>query len=110
MCTDIAFGQKHSDLYLKVDSIVRYQLKFNVDSAMAANNARKNIIIRDAEGIRILYPLILLNGNIIDQGQLDLYHYNRIKKIEVWTPNDAKTGALYGSRGSAGVIFISAKK
>ncbi|MGN7723708.1 TonB-dependent receptor [Chitinophaga sp. 22620] len=53
-------------------------------------------------------PLIVVDGNIVSASVFGLLDAEEIDKIDVL--KDASSAAIYGSRGSNGVIFVTTKK
>lgn len=80
-----------------------------------------NVIIRIRGGASISSgsnPLIVMDGVPLNQGYSNII-YNRINPLAELNPNDiesievlkdASAAAIYGSRGSAGVLLITTKK
>ena len=106
-----------SDLRIKVDSIIRYQIKYEVDSSTNLKPAHERDSIahtglRPAPASVPLNPLtkIILNGQPIRLGNLDQYKLEDIAEIKVFPKNDATAMALYGSSARNGIIIIRLKK
>ncbi|WP_331966704.1 TonB-dependent receptor [Chitinophaga sp.] len=53
-------------------------------------------------------PLIVVDGNIVSAGVFGLFDAEEIDKIDVL--KDASSAAIYGSRGSNGVILVTTKR
>ena len=104
-----SFSQHRSNLYMKVDSIIRYELHFNIDSAQHFDKQRSVLVYRDAISSPT-YPLIFLDEKLIEIADLEHYQRKNIRKYEVVKPSNAKAAAIYGSRGSKGVIFVYSDK
>ncbi|MDO5035377.1 MAG: TonB-dependent receptor [Porphyromonas sp.] len=79
----------------------------NVTSASGQPGAQPRIIIRGNGTINDNTPLFLVDGMPIEGG-LDYLNPNDIQSIEVL--KDAASAAIYGSRGSNGVILVTTKK
>ena len=108
----VMFAQKHSNVYMKVDSIIRFDLKFNIESAIKAKvePAKTNELIdRDAKG-KPEFPVLMLDGKFIDMGILDSYEKNQIREFLVMKSAYFKTLVLFGSQNSAEAIFIYTKE
>lgn len=101
--------KRHSELYWKIDSIMRYQLNFNVDSAEVAvktNLNKSKLIIRDAPEPPA-FPLIILNGNIVNRNELEHYRMSMVNSIQVMKRETAIQ--FSGSQARYGVIAIVTK-
>lgn len=79
----------------------------NVTSASGQPGAQPRIIIRGNGTINDNSPLFIVDGMPIEGG-LDYLNPNDISSIEVL--KDAASAAIYGSRGSNGVILVTTKK
>ena len=53
-------------------------------------------------------PLIVVDGNIVSASAFGLFNAEEIEKIDVL--KDASSAAIYGSRGSNGVILVTTKR
>ncbi|RYE26468.1 MAG: hypothetical protein EOP45_03925 [Sphingobacteriaceae bacterium] len=104
------FSQNTSDLYKKVDLILRGKLGFNIDSARLANRKieSKRLNIRDSK-YPPAFPVILFNGKPIEIQKLNDHQLSSIKTIKVVKRDDPQAKSLFGSRGALGAIFISSK-
>jgi len=99
------YGQAHSDLFEKADSIMRYELKFNVDSSIAeGHKGQQTLKVRDADPPPE-FPLTVIDGVIVTREQLDSYQIKSIKRIRVMQRSEAIK--YYGSQGVYGVIYIT---
>lgn len=79
----------------------------NVTSASGQPGSQPRIIIRGNGTINDNTPLFIVDGMPIEGG-LDYLNPNDIASIEVL--KDAASAAIYGSRGSNGVILVTTKK
>ncbi|MGI4776491.1 MAG: hypothetical protein ACRYE9_06240 [Janthinobacterium lividum] len=103
-------SQTTSDLYKKVDSILKHELNFNVDSARIANHRTDSTRLNSRDAIYPpAFPVILFNGKPIEVQRLNNYHLKSIKMIKVIKRNDLQAKALFGSRGALGAIVIYSK-
>lgn len=78
----------------------------NVTSASGQPGAQPRIIIRGNGTINDNTPLFIVDGMPIEGG-LDYMNPNDIASIEVL--KDAASAAIYGSRGSNGVVLVTTK-
>ena len=108
-----------SDLRLKVDSIIKYQLKpQTLDTAILRgqtsicfnkDSLRKSVpIIRSRASIpHTTIPLVILDRKIVELEELNNYQLKSISALNVLDKNEQ---VIYGSRGLNGVIVITSKK
>lgn len=81
----------------------------NVSSNSGRPGGRTNILIRGYSSINASStPLYVVDGIIWEGGGLDAINPNDIESIDVL--KDASSTAIYGTRGSNGVIIITTKK
>ena len=107
-----------SDLRIKVDSIIECQLKPQMlDSTLLRGqtsrcNGNSSLpIVRSVSSIRNpTMPLIILDGKSIELEELNPFQLKNISEINILNKNDEAGSAIYGSRGTNGVIIIVLKK
>jgi hypothetical protein len=112
-------AQTLSDLHARVDSLIRYELKFEKEAVQVpvrsgrstirgsqtspqsnqAGEAVANTLLIDNE------PLIVFNGIVVNKNNLNSFTLKDIRKISVLQPG-SQTLAAYGSRSVNGVIVI----
>lgn len=81
----------------------------NVSSNSGRPGGRTNILIRGYSSINASStPLYVVDGIIWEGGGLDAINPNDIESVDVL--KDASSTAIYGTRGSNGVIIITTKK
>lgn len=109
-------GESKSDLRIKVDSIIQYQIGYVIDSTT-------NVIPHyewDSTQHRGMFPsfssfspnpmtLIIMNG-IMEIDGLNTYSLAAVAKISVYSKHDRIAIALYGIRAINGVIHIELKE
>ena len=106
-----------SDLRIKVDSIIRFQVEYVTDSTTNAGPAHK-WDSTDQKGIHPAprsYPLnplttVVLNGQMIRLENLNQYKLEDVADIKVFSKNDHTAMALYGASARNGLIIIRLKK
>lgn len=106
------YCQTHSDLYLRVDSIIRNELKFrpdtNFNKTLTANTKSQPLGIRDQATVLPDSPLIIIDNNkIVKIEELNQYKLKEVKKIQVFKSNDPYFTALYGSCAVLGGMIIT---
>lgn len=106
-------AQNNSDLYLYVDSLIKYNLKFRPEAIKQYDTVIKKIDtsfhgIREQGTLFPSFPLIIANGHLIEMDKLNKATLADTKNINAF--KDATATALYGSMGVYGVIIISGKK
>lgn len=106
-----------SDLRIKVDSIIRYQIEYVIDLTTNARPVQKRDSItykalRPAQSSFPLNPLtqVILNGQPIKLENLNHYKLEEVEEIKVFPKNDYTAMALYGASARNGLIIISLKK
>ncbi|KAA3632806.1 MAG: hypothetical protein DWQ02_14205 [Bacteroidetes bacterium] len=114
----LLYGQKaKSDLYFKVDSIIKYELKFKFDSL-------KSVVQKpewDTTKQRGLYPsfssfpehpppLIILDHTIYQIEGLNDYKLRHVERITVYMPGDSISTLLYRKSAINGTVIITTKK
>ncbi|RYD87081.1 MAG: hypothetical protein EOP50_21365 [Sphingobacteriales bacterium] len=116
LCARLA-GAQHSDLYLRVDSIARFQLHF--DSSLLPAPA---VTVKDSPGRNAIapkpafrdvvqypsYPLIIVNGVPVERGRLDRGRLALTRKITVLEKVQAT--AIYGYDGWWGAVYIEGNR
>jgi len=106
-----------SDLRLKVDSIIQFQIKYKIDSTTDVVTVHK----WDSTAHKGIHPAvsslppnpltkIILNGQLITIENLNRYNLKDVDEIKVYSKNDNTAIALYGSSARNGVIIIRLKK
>lgn len=110
-----AYGQKKSDLYAPVDSIIINRLL--VDKKVKENKIKEKlsgtslnsstVIIKCVSSIETK-PLIVLNQQPVSPEELNNYTLAEIASLEVL--NGPEITAIYGVSGFLGVIVIYTKK
>ncbi|WP_029036998.1 hypothetical protein [Salinimicrobium xinjiangense] len=106
-----------SDLRIKVDSIIRYQIAYVIDSTTNARPAYQPDTI-PYKGLRPApksfplnpMPQIVLDGQPIKSEKLNGYKLEEVAEIRVFPKNDHTAMALYGSSARNGLIIIQLKK
>lgn len=110
-------GENKSDLRVKVDSIIQYQIGYVIDSTT-------NVIPRyewDSTQHRGMFPsfssfspnpmtLIIMNGKLMEIDALNTYSLSEVAKISIHSKHDTTAIALYGIRAINGVIHIELKE
>ena len=91
-------AQNKSDLYLRADSIIKYELKFKSDSAYQWHIGETNtsITLRDNNKLPS-YPLIIVNRKAVSIDKLNNAILADVKEIDVLTREVAVS--LYGFSG-----------
>jgi len=98
-----AYSQHHSDLYLKVDSIIRYQLKFNVDSAKLGQRMNETHTAN--------FPAIAFdNGTLADSSKLERYTLAQVRIKKVFTCKELEKPDVYQDPPCCGGIIILSYK
>ena len=106
-----------SDLRIKVDSIIKYEIRYIPDSTT-------NIIPKykwDPEKHKGMYPcfsslpinpmtLILLDGKKVKMESLNNYKLENISIVKVYPKNHKIAQILYGSAAKNGLIVLKEKK
>ncbi len=112
-------AQTQSDLRVRVDSLIRYELKFEKEAVQGpflsdrimisgpltspqgsqAGAPVANTLLIDNE------PLIVFSGIVVDKNTLNHFALKDTRKISVLRPGP-QTVAMYGSRSVNGVIVI----
>lgn len=92
-------------------------LQGRVAGVMVANSSgtpggTPNILIRGVQSARAndANPLLVIDGLVIDGGTISLNSINPQDVESVEVLKDAASAAIYGARGSTGVIIITTKK
>jgi TonB-dependent SusC/RagA subfamily outer membrane receptor len=115
--SNVVYGQKKSDLYMHVDSVIVIQLTLNKeankkkikDSLIGGLPDSSSVTIRCESSIKESdEPLIMLNLKPVKLEELNEYRLANIKSLEVI--EGPRATALYGVSGSNGVIVIYTKK
>ena len=110
------FGQDdNSDLYIKIDSIITYEIEYSYDSTTDKLPTYK---WDSAKVINPTFstlppnpsPLIILDGNLVKHSELNNHRLKEVAQIDVYRKNDKQILALYGVSGKNGVIIIQTKK
>ena len=107
-----------SDLYVKVDSIIKFELKYRFDSLKSV--VQKHVW-EDTTVHKGFYPsfssfpehpppLINLDATIYQIEELNEYSLRQIEKIIIYPPGDSISTLLYGNSAMNGAIFITTKK
>ena len=106
-----------SDLRIKVDSIIRYQIEYVIDSTTNVRPLYKRDStvykgIRPAQSSFPLNPLtkVVLNGQMIRLENLNQYKLDDVAEIKVYPKNDHTAMALYGASARNGLLLIRLKK
>lgn len=106
-----------SDLRMKVDSIIQFQIKYVIDSTTNAKPKYKfdSTAHKGIHPVPKSYPLnpltqIVLNGQIVKLEKLNQYKLEDVAQIKVYPKNDHMAMALYGASARNGLILISLKK
>ena len=90
------------------DALVGQVSGVNVQATEGEAGSAPTIRIRGTASISgALSPLIVVDGQVVDNDYLGALDMNNIASFEVL--KDAASTAIYGSRGSRGVIMISTK-
>jgi TonB-dependent SusC/RagA subfamily outer membrane receptor len=114
---NVVYGQKKSDLYIHVDSVIVNKLTFNIEANKEEIKEALAGRLSDSTSVTIRCvatipgtekPLILLNLKPVELEELNKYRLANIKSLEV--VEGARATALYGVRGANGVIVIYTKK
>jgi hypothetical protein len=110
VCNAYSQPRQHSDLYLRVDSIIRYQLKFNIDSAELINkkklgNAQWPV---NNQHVRSSSLVLLLNSRLVNRSELDAYPLSSVKSL-IKTKRELITEP-YGSIMTTHIISINTEK
>ena len=106
-----------SEVRIKVDSIIQYQIGYTIDSTT-------NVIPQhkwDASKHRGMTPtfssltsnpmtLIIANGKLIEIEDLHVYQLEDIAEINVYPKNDKRAMAIYGASARNGLIIIKSKE
>lgn len=80
-----------------------------VKTSSAAPGGSVSVIIRGGNSINSsIQPLYIVDGMPVDAGSLNSFNPDDIESIEIL--KDASSTAIYGSRGSNGVVLISTKR
>jgi len=106
-----------SDLRIKVDSIIKYEIGYVVDSTTDVIPKHK----WDPEKYKSMYPsfsclppnpmtLILLDGEVVEVKSLNNYELENISIKKVYSMNDKVIKALYGTAGKNGLIVLETKQ
>lgn len=102
-----------SDLQVKIDSIILYQIGYTVDST--TNKLPKHKW--DSINVRGMYPsfnslpenpmpLIIFDSKVIELNELDKYTLSDISEIHVYEMNNKSIMAIYGNRVKNSLIVI----
>ena len=106
-----------SDLRIKVDSILQYQIQYKIDSTTNVRPVHK----KNATAHKGIHPApnsaplnavtkVVLNGQPVKLENLDQYKLEDVAEIKVFPKNDPTAMALYGSSARNGLILIRLKK
>jgi TonB-dependent SusC/RagA subfamily outer membrane receptor len=106
-----------SDLKIKIDSIIPYQIGYFPDSTTDVMPSH----IWDTTQHRGMPPsfssfppnpmtAVSLDGRRISMDELNAYQVKDIANIQVFPKDDARAVALFGSRAANGLILIQTKK
>ena len=105
-------AQNNSDLYLYVDSLIKYDLKFKPNAVTHFDTVIKKTNTSSINVIRCFvsipppsFPLIVVNNIVIEMDKLNKATLRDTKSIAV--VKEPRATALYGSSGMYGVIYIS---
>lgn len=111
-----ATAQRHSDLYLHVDSLIRYQIGYKFDETTDALPKMLWDSTRHSNGPHLATvsqnpsPLIMLNGELVKRSELDRHRKDEVLVIMVYTKNDSVIMALYGAQSRNGMLIIQTSK
>ena len=105
-----------SDLRIRVDSIITFQIGYRVDSTTNKVPVRK----WDSTLQRGLYPsfgslppnpmtLILLDSQVVRLNELNSYDLSQVEIIKVYNKNDQTAIVLYGKAAKNGLIILKTK-
>lgn len=92
-----------SNLRLKVDSIIRYQIEYVKDSTTNV----KPVHNRNSKDPK---TKIILNGLAVRPESLNQYNLKEVEEIKVFPKENDTAMALYGSSARNGLILIRLKK
>ena len=116
------FAQKNPEklaLRMKVDSIIRYQIGYIIDSTtnvmptLEWDSTKKRGLYPDVSSFPSNpMPLIYMyeKGHIQSLEELEKYKLKRIKSIKVYGKNDKDAIAIYGVRAVNGAIILSRRR
>lgn len=109
------WGQRQSDLYAYVDSLIRYDLEADKETARKDGAgdwitlANPGSMLGLADGASTLLidnePMLVFDGNTVGKHTLNSFALKDTRSISVLHPGPS-TAAVYGSRSVNGVIVI----
>lgn len=114
----IGYGQSNkSDLRIKVESIIKDDIKYTIDSTTNKLPEMK----WDTTVQRSLYPsfstlplnpltLIILDGNKTELEDLDAHTLSQVKEIIIYPKNDNVATSIYGTSARNGLIVIELRR
>ena len=111
-------GQSQSSLYSHVDSLIRYDLKYDSTTALKVAGSCRVIFKNDKTAgvstcVRSIStdssPLIIFAGLIVEKELSTSFTLKEIQAIQVWPPSST-LAALYGARSVNGAILIEVSK
>ena len=110
------FSQTHSDLYIKIDSIITNQIQYVYDSTTdklptyKRDSSKHGMFPSFSTLSQNPSPLIILDGEKVSMPDLDNFKLKKIIKIEAHFKDDPKMMALYGTAAKNGSIIIESKR
>jgi len=105
-----------SDLRLRVESIIKDEIKYVIDSTTNQLTEMK----WDSTKYKGIHPsfnslppnpmtILILEGKKIELKELDNYKMSQIEDLHVYPKNDPIAMALYGTSAKSGLIIIELK-
>lgn len=92
-----SYGQtRKSDLRKKVDSIIKHQIKYKIDTSSNNNSVNP-------------YTMIILDEKVVDIDLLNLYKLAQVEVMNIFPKNHGVALTLYGPEAINGVVLIELK-
>ncbi len=108
-------AQTNSDLYLRIDSLIQFELQYVYDSTTDQPpeykwDSTKTVMPHFSTFPVNPSPLIILDGQRVNRTDLNEYKLSQIATIDLYRKQDIKTQALYGTSSKNGAVLIQTKK
>lgn len=110
------WAQDETDLYLHIDSLIQYELKYVYDSTSDQlpnyewDSSRTKMAPAFSSITPNPSPLIIMDGQKINKAALKEFSLSQIASIRVYQKENESMGALYGFISKNGVIWIQQKQ